>query len=108
MTENISNQMADAKDGDQAIQARNGEDAMKNKEHQTDAEERAEGAALLDDVRDALRRHGVRPPHAAEMLAVWVFHTYAFPLRDVTTYVGIFSPEKRCGKTTLLAFLALV
>ena len=32
-------------------------------------------------------------------------HTYAFELRDVTTYIGIESPEKRCGKTTLLAVL---
>ena len=32
-------------------------------------------------------------------------HTYAFRLRDVSTYVGVESPEKRCGKTTLLGVL---
>jgi len=31
---------------------------------------------------------------------------YAFELRDVTAYLGIESPEKRCGKTTLLAVLS--
>src|SRR6185436_1844489 len=41
-----------------------------------------------------------------ETLALWVLHTYAFQLRRVTTYIGIVSPEKRCGKTTLLTLLA--
>jgi len=30
-------------------------------------------------------------------VALWIMHTYAFQLRDVSTYVGIESPEKRCG-----------
>src|SRR5688572_10480370 len=42
---------------------------------------------------------------AAETLALWVVHTYAFSLRQVTTYIGVVSPEKRCGKTTLLELL---
>ena len=42
---------------------------------------------------------------AAETLALWVVHTYAFTLREVTTYIGVVSPEKRCGKTTLLELL---
>src|SRR5207253_1094825 len=33
-------------------------------------------------------------------------HTYVFQFRDVTTYIGIESPEKRCGKTTLLSVLS--
>ena len=40
------------------------------------------------------------------MLALWTLHTYAFRFREVTTYVGVFSPEKRCGKTTLLGVLS--
>src|SRR5207245_6803084 len=43
---------------------------------------------------------------APEALAVWILHTYAFHLRDVTSYIGIESPEKRCGKTTLLTVLS--
>src|SRR5205823_1175651 len=35
----------------------------------------------------------------------WILHTYAFPLRNVSTYVGIESPQKQCGKTTLLTLL---
>jgi hypothetical protein len=33
-------------------------------------------------------------------------HTYAFQLRDVCAYIGVESPEKRCGKTTLLSILS--
>src|SRR5205807_18118 len=37
---------------------------------------------------------------------LWTVHTYGFQLRDVSTYIGIESPEKRCGKTTLLGVLS--
>ncbi len=67
--------------------------------------ERVDGAALLDELSQLLSRYVVLPAHAAPTLALWVLHTYAFHLRDVTTYVGIESPEKRCGKTTLLGLL---
>jgi putative DNA primase/helicase len=63
------------------------------------------GARLLRELRDVMSRYVVLPPMAAEALALWVVHTYAFTLRNVTTYIGIGSPEKRCGKTTLLRLL---
>src|SRR5437867_13392297 len=40
------------------------------------------------------------------MLALWILHTYAFLLRNVSTYIGIESPQKQCGKTTLLTVLS--
>src|SRR5687767_10748084 len=64
------------------------------------------GAALLDELRETFRSYVVLPKWAPEMLALWTLHTYAFQLRDVTTYVGVSSPEKRCGKTTLLGLLS--
>jgi hypothetical protein len=48
----------------------------------------------------------VLPKWGAETLALWVLHTYAFEWREVSTYIGIESPEKRCGKTTLLEVLS--
>ena len=66
------------------------------------------GSALLSDLRDLLKRYVVLPDMAAEALALWVVHTYAFTLRQVTTYIGVVSPEKRCGKTTLLELLGLL
>ena len=67
--------------------------------------EPVDGRALLDDLDQTLRRFVVMPRWASETLALWVLHTYAFELRDVTAYLGIESPQKRCGKTTLLGVL---
>src|SRR6185503_15637787 len=61
--------------------------------------------SLLTDLRDLITRFVVLPEFAAETLALWVVHTYAFTLREVTTYIAVVSPEKRCGKTTLLELL---
>jgi len=64
------------------------------------------GASLLNDLQSLLQRFVILPDFAPETLALWVLHTYAFELRDVSTYLGIESPEKRCGKTTLLSVLS--
>src|SRR5580698_3855102 len=63
-------------------------------------------ANLLTDIEAVIKRHVVLKDHAAAALAVWVLHTYTFELRDTVAYVAIESPEKRCGKTTLLSVLA--
>ena len=70
--------------------------------------EAVDGAELLDGLSGLLRRHVVLPKWGVETLALWTLHTYAFPLREVTTYVGVVSPEKRCGKTTLLMLLSML
>jgi hypothetical protein len=70
--------------------------------------ESVDGAELLNELAGMFSRHVVLPGHAAEALALWVLHTYAFELREVTAYVGVESPEKRCGKTTLLSVLGQV
>jgi hypothetical protein len=64
-----------------------------------------DGAALLNELERVLKRFVVLPKWAAETLALWVVHTYAFELRHVSTYIGVESPERRCGKTTLLDVL---
>jgi Protein of unknown function (DUF3631) len=74
----------------------------------TDHRSLTTGSGLLTDLRDVLNRYVVLPEMAAEALALWVVHTYAFTLRQVTTYIGVVSPEKRCGKTTLLELLGLL
>ena len=68
--------------------------------------EPVEGKVLLDDLRGVLERFVVLPKWAGETLALWVVHTYAYQLRNVSTYLGIESPQKRCGKTTLLSVLS--
>jgi hypothetical protein len=52
-------------------------------------------------VGELIKRFVVLPQWAAETLALWTLHTYAYHLRDVSTYIGVESPEKRCGKTTM-------
>ena len=68
--------------------------------------EHVDGKLLLDALVQVLRLFVVLPVWAAETLALWIVHTFAFQLRDVSTYIGIESPEKQCGKTTLLTVLS--
>jgi hypothetical protein len=68
--------------------------------------EPVDGKLLLDELAQMLRRVVVLPKWGAETLALWILHTYAFLLRSVSTYIGIESPEKQCGKTTLLTVLS--
>jgi hypothetical protein len=63
-------------------------------------------AELLNDIETVITRHVILNEQAAAALAVWVLHTYVFEMRDTVAYVAIESPEKRCGKTTLLSVLA--
>jgi hypothetical protein len=70
------------------------------------AAEPVELGRLLDEISAAIRLHVVLSAHAATALALWVVHTYVFHTRDAVAYVAIESPEKRCGKTTLLSVLA--
>jgi putative DNA primase/helicase len=63
-------------------------------------------ADLLNDIETTIKRHVILSDPAAAALAVWVLHTWTFELRDIVAYVAIESPEKRCGKTTLLSVLA--
>src|SRR6185312_2553541 len=61
---------------------------------------------LLTEIEGVIKKHVVLKEEAAAALAVWVLHTYTFELRDAVAYVAIESPEKRCGKTTLISVLA--
>lgn len=63
-------------------------------------------AGLLTEIEGVIKKHVVLKDEAAAALAVWVLHTYTFELRDAVAYVAIESPEKRCGKTTLISVLA--
>jgi hypothetical protein len=61
---------------------------------------------LLSGITSLVTRYVILPKHAAEALALWIVHSYAFELRDVTTYLALESPVRRCGKTTLLNILS--
>jgi hypothetical protein len=61
-----------------------------------------DGATLLDDVRKHFLRHVVLPKHADVAVSLWVLHTWVFDCFDVTPYLAVTSPTRRCGKTLLL------
>jgi hypothetical protein len=45
------------------------------------------------------------PAHADVALALWTLHTWAFDAFDITPYLAITSPTRRCGKTVLMTLL---
>lgn len=67
--------------------------------------EPVDGAAMLDELVVVARRYVVLPYGGAEALALWVAHTYLFECADCTPRLGVTSPEKGCGKSTVLDLL---
>jgi putative DNA primase/helicase len=63
------------------------------------------GAQLLDDIATAIRDHVVMSDAARDTAALWVLHAYLLDRFLMTPRLAITSPEKRCGKTTLLDVL---
>jgi len=65
-----------------------------------------DGRELLDALSLNLRGRVVMADHAADTAALWVLHTHLLDCFDVSPRLAITSPEKACGKTTLLDVLA--
>ncbi len=63
------------------------------------------GTDLLDNMAKQLSDHVILPRGTAVSLAVWVLGSYAMDAWSIWPKVLISSPEKRCGKTTLLEAL---
>jgi putative DNA primase/helicase len=64
-----------------------------------------DGAALLDEIAGFFSRHVVLPKHGATALALWCMHTWTFNASDISPFLALKSPVKRCGKTTVLIIL---
>src|SRR6266566_4019400 len=65
-----------------------------------------DGAALLDELVAAIRRYVVMNESDACATALWIVYTYAYDLFYISPRLAITSPQKRCGKTTLIDVLA--
>jgi putative DNA primase/helicase len=65
-----------------------------------------QGHLLLDALVAQLSRFVVFPEHAAETFALWIVHTFLFRCRSICTYIAVESPEKECGKSTLIKVLS--
>ncbi len=64
-----------------------------------------DGEALLNDLSALYSRYVVLPEGAADLLALWTVHTYALDAAQISPRLAVVSPQKRCGKTTLLALV---
>lgn len=60
---------------------------------------------MLEELRKHSARYVVLPKHADIVLALWVLHTWVFECFDITPYLAITSPTRRCGKTLLMTIL---
>lgn len=70
--------------------------------------EAVNGAELLEEIARNIERFVVLGKWVIEAVSLFVLHSYAFHLRDAVAYLGIESPEHRCGKSTLLDVLGLL
>lgn len=64
-----------------------------------------DGAALLESVRAVFRRYVVMPKGADTALALWVMHAWTMNAGEISPFMVLVSPTKRCGKTTVLILL---
>ena len=62
-------------------------------------------AAVLDSIVAVFNRYIVLPKYAAEALALWILHAWTFDAGDISPFVVLTSPTKRCGKTSVLILL---
>jgi hypothetical protein len=60
---------------------------------------------LLTELEREFRRYIVLPPGAFEALPLWVLHVWVHDAGDVSPFMVLVSPTKRCGKTSLLTIL---
>jgi hypothetical protein len=64
-----------------------------------------DGGGLLAEIVAALRSHVILPEDAYLAVALWILHAHAHDAAAISPILAIISPEKRCGKTTLLSLL---
>ena len=58
--------------------------------------------ACLDYMTDVIKRRLALSEWAAEATAIWCATTFVFDVFQIFPRLSIYSPVKRCGKTTLL------
>jgi hypothetical protein len=65
-----------------------------------------DGAELLNGLAKAVRKYVALSDFARDTTALWTLHTYLIDRFLVSPRLGIHSPTKQCGKTTLLDILS--
>lgn len=65
-------------------------------------DEPVDGDKLLTEIAAAITSYVVMPKSSADTAALWVVHSFAMDQFRISPRLAIQSPEKGCGKTTLL------
>lgn len=66
------------------------------------------GTELLTELKSAYEKYVILPDYASPALALWTLQTYAYDKFEFAPRLAIVSPEKRCGKSTLLTILSIL
>lgn len=64
-----------------------------------------EGDEMLYEVRRTVKRFVALSNEAATAISLWIVHAYVYDIAEVSPILALVSPERRCGKTTLLTLL---
>lgn len=62
-------------------------------------------ADVLDELSNTYKRYVILPDGAGDALALWTLYSHAFDTFRISPILVISSPEKRCGKTTLMSII---
>ncbi len=68
--------------------------------------EPVDGSILLSSLNAVIARFVVMPEGGPVAVALWTLHTYCLDAAYASPILGITSPQKRCGKSTLQSLLA--
>jgi putative DNA primase/helicase len=68
-------------------------------------DEPVDGAALLADIERVFARYVYLPTGASVALSLWTLHAWTMDAGDISPFIVLVSPTKRCGKTTVLIIL---
>ena len=63
------------------------------------------GGELIEGLCEALRRYVILPKGADIAIALWIVTAHSQAVLSIMALLALLSPEKRCGKTTLLTVL---
>jgi len=64
-----------------------------------------QGDQLLSELESVYKRYAILPYGAAVALSLWTLGTYCFDAFRIYPMIGLSSPEKRCGKSTVMSLL---
>lgn len=63
------------------------------------------GEQLISELQGIYKQYAILPDGAEIALALWTLGTYCFNAFRIYPMIGLSSPEKRCGKSTVLSLL---